>query len=233
MEQVTKDKISRANLGKKRSEEFKQTCRERALNQFKYGMNAGHKKKISESLKGLKRPPRTYEHRLKLSESLKGRKVWNKGIPLSESYRKKLSECNARYWLHKKRDEKTNRKIKEKRALQIIPIKDTSIEIKIQNYLKELGIEFYTHQYMKEIEHSYQCDILIPSKSLVIECDGTYWHNYPHGTEIGHVRTKELIEKGFKVLRLWENEIKNMDLCKFQEVINKINLTSGNMKNVK
>jgi len=55
--------------------------------------------------------------------------------------------------------------------------------------------------------------------NLVIECDGDYWHKYPTGTEIDHIRTKELIEKGFKVLRLWENEIKPMTINKFMEVI--------------
>ncbi|GAG67123.1 unnamed protein product [marine sediment metagenome] len=40
--------------------------------------------------------------------------------------------------------------------------------------------------------------------NLVIECDGDYWHKYPVGRDIDHIRTKELIQKGFKVLRLWE-----------------------------
>lgn len=104
------------------------------------------------------------------------------------------------------------KKYKESRLNWVTPKKDTSIEIKIQEYLKQLGYEFYTHQYIKDIEHGYQCDILIPSINLVIECDGNYWHHYPIGREIDHIRTKELIEKGFKVLRLWEHEIKEMDI---------------------
>lgn len=112
-------------------------------------------------------------------------------------------------------------KIKEARAKLIIPTKDTSIEVKIQNFLKELKIEFFTHQYMKEIEHGYQCDILIPSMNLVIECDGNYWHKYPIGRKIDNIRTKELIEKGFKVLRLWEFEIKDMELNDFKSKLNK------------
>jgi len=108
-------------------------------------------------------------------------------------------------------------KIKEARAKQIFPVKDSLIEIKIQNFLKQLGIEFMTHQYIKDIEHGYQCDILIPSMNLVIECDGNYWHKYPIGREIDHIRTSELLQKGFKVLRLWEFEIKAMDLNKFKE----------------
>ena len=83
-------------------------------------------------------------------------------------------------------------------------------------FLKELGYEFFTHQYMKEIEHGYQCDILIPSMNLVIECDGVYWHKYPIGNNIDHIRTKELLEKGFKVLRLWEKEINVMNIIQFK-----------------
>lgn len=112
-------------------------------------------------------------------------------------------------------------KIKIARSKQIFPKKDTSIEIKIQNYLKDLGLEFYTHQYMKEIEHTYQCDILIPiqnciNQKTIIECDGDYWHDYPNGNEKDHLRTKELIKQGFRVIRLWENEIKQISLEQFE-----------------
>ena len=73
---------------------------------------------------------------------------------------------------------------------------------------------------MKEIEHGYQCDILVPSMNLVIECDGDYWHKYPIGREIDNIRTSELLDKGFKVLRLWEREIRVMELNDFKEIIN-------------
>lgn len=110
--------------------------------------------------------------------------------------------------------------LKEKRKLQITPKQDTSIEIKIQNFLKELEYEYYTHHYVNEIKHSYQCDIYVPLLNLIIECDGNYWHKYPVGTEIDHIRTIELNEKGFNVLRLWESEIKDMNLVDFQQKIN-------------
>jgi very-short-patch-repair endonuclease len=101
-------------------------------------------------------------------------------------------------------------------------VKDTSIEVKIQDYLKDLKIDFFTHQYVNQIEHSYQCDIFVPAMDLVIECDGNYWHKYPVGNEIDHIRTSELIAKGFKVLRLWESEIKNLSLSDFQNKLNSI-----------
>lgn len=109
-----------------------------------------------------------------------------------------------------------------RRMSEIFPKKDTSIEIKIQGQLRELGYDFFTHQYRTEIEHGYQCDIFVPSLNLVIECDGDYWHKYPVGNDIDHVRTSELIAKGFKVLRLWEKDIRMMSLDDLKEKISKI-----------
>ena len=167
------------------------------------------------------------ETKKKISLHKKGKSIWPNGRIFSEETKQKMSESgknriknnrgsppfkkgkeNIAYNLSKEER-------KQKRAKQN-PTFMSSIEVKIQNFLKQLKIEFFTHQYMKEIEHGYQCDILIPSMNLVIECDGDYWHKYPIGNELDHIRTKELIEKGFKVLRLWEIEIKSMDINQFK-----------------
>ena len=108
--------------------------------------------------------------------------------------------------------------LKNARKYQVLPKKDTTIEIKIQNFLKQLNIEFLTHNYIN-IEHGYQCDILIPSLNTIIECFGTYWHKYPVGRDIDSIRCQELREKGFKVFVFWENEIKLMELNDFTEKI--------------
>lgn len=130
-------------------------------------------------------------------------KVWNKGLTI--------------------KDERVNNNIQgllNARKYQVMPVKDSSIEVKIQNFLKELKIEFQTHKYIN-IEHAYQCDIFIPSMNLIIECDGVYWHNYPYGREIDKIRTKELKEAGFNVIRLWETEINEMKLNDFKDLIYK------------
>lgn len=100
----------------------------------------------------------------------------------------------------------------------IMPIQDTSIEQKIQSFLKQLQIEFFTHQYVN-MEHGYQCDIFIPSKNLIIECFGNYWHKYPVGREIDNLRCQELRQKGYKVFVFWGNEIKVMELNDFRRKI--------------
>ena len=176
----------------------------------KSSWNKGLTKDIDERIRGQGRS---------FSKKYNGRKHPLYKRPRPEKVKQKISlsqmgKNNSFYG--KKHTEEWKTQI---RAKQICPLKDTSIEVKIQNFLKQLGIEFFTHQYMKEIEHAYQCDILIPSMNMVIECDGDYWHKYPVGNEVDHIRTCELLDKGFKVLRLWEHEIKVMDLNNFREVL--------------
>lgn len=139
----------------------------------------------------------------------------------------------------KKHKPESIEKMKIWRATQILPLKDTKIEVKIQNFLIQLQIEFFTHYWM-HIEHGYQCDIFIPGLNLIIECDGDFMHcnpkyypepnfiRFPKGRDkrtakdlwkIDAIRTEELKEKGYRVIRLWECDIKQMDLNKFKEII--------------
>lgn len=177
---------------------------------------------------------------------MKGKKAYNKGISMSKEKKEHLSFINTgrkhtnehkekirlgmlgkQNTLGKTQTQETrqkisksnkgNKKIIERRSTQIFPKKDTKIEIKIQNFLKELNLEFYTHVYMKEIEHAYQCDFFIPvqegiNKKIILECFGNYWHNYPTARPIDTTRCIELRKKGYTVIVFWESEIKEMKL---------------------
>ncbi len=205
---IKRDEKGRFMKGSKHSEEFKSRSRIRTSLLFKG-------------------KPKTQEHKNNISLALK---EWNKknkhsmlGRHHTEESKDKMrfansGEKSARWGKKMVLSQQSIDKIKKARAKQILPVKDTTIEIKIQNFLKQLGIEYFTHQYMK-IEHGYQCDILIPSMNLVIECDGDYWHKYPIGREIDDIRTQELLDKGFKVIRLWENEIRPMKINNFRNKI--------------
>lgn len=192
-----------------------------------------HKKHLSEAR--IKRKEKLgyvidLDARKKLSETHKGNKnnfYGKKHTEKTINHLKSVHKGKKFTFEHKqniRKSMKGNIKVIDNRKKQILPIKDSSIEIKVQNFLKDLGIDFLVHQYMK-IKHSYQCDILIPSLNLIIECDGDYWHKYPLGKEIDNIRTQELIEQGFKVLRLWEREIKVMKLIDFKEKLNPRNTT--------
>jgi len=149
-----------------------------------------------------------------------------------DGVRKKISKGRIKYF---EDNPEAREIIRKSRKKQVLPFNDSKIEVKIQDFLKQLKIEFFTHQYMK-IEHGYQCDILIPAMNLIIECDGDFIHcnpakyspdfvRYPNSKgnqpacviwERDRIRTKELIQKGFKVLRLWEFEIKKMSISEFK-----------------
>lgn len=227
--------------GKSHSEEYKKHMSEMMKGKFKGKiLSEEHKQKISLSSKGrtawnknitgYKRKPHseetkkliglansginwTDERRKIVSESMKNNKNMLGKHHTKEAKRKmRLSRIGKSSWIKGKyQTEETKQKIRQKRAIQIFSQQDTSIEVKIQNFLKALQIDFFTHQYMNQIEHAYQCDILIPSMKMVIECDGDYWHKYPVGLDKDHVRTQELVGNGFKVLRLWEHEINSME----------------------
>lgn len=214
----TRLKMSLARKGKTYEqiygEEVAKIRKQQISNQFK-----GKKKLLKTRLKMKK--PKSEEHKLKISKSLKGKvrnKNWCKNISEGKKGGIPWNKGKSNVFT-----EETLNKIREARAKQIFPIKDTKIELKIQSYLEQLGVDYFTHRYMDEIKHAYQCDIWIPCLNMVIECDGDYWHKYPVGNEIDHIRTQELISKGFKVLRLWEHEINIMDIFQFKERIGGIN----------
>jgi very-short-patch-repair endonuclease len=176
--------------------------RQNTFTQFK-NMSQDKKRKMYEGRKG--KPT--------WNKGKRGMQVaWNKGLPQTIEFKERISRI-------KKEQIKNNlrlyNQLVENRKKQTFPKKDSSIEIKIQGFLKQLGIEFFTHQYI-QIPHPYQCDIFIPSMNLVIECDGIYWHKYPTRRDIDNIRTNELLKGGFKVLRLWEFEINDMNLETFR-----------------
>lgn len=220
LNEETKHKIRLANKGKHFSPNTEFTSER--LKQL--WQNPKHKQEVSKKIslamignkngignKGNKGKHLSKEHRQKIRTSMIGKPHPHKHN--GQGFKKGHQTWNKNH----KYSIKTIEKIKLARANQIFPLKDSKIEIKIQNFLKQLGINFFTHQYIKEIKHAYQCDILIPEWHMVIECDGDYWHHYPVGNEIDRVRSLELCERGYKVLRLWENEIKKMDIEQFKE----------------
>jgi len=245
MELIRRRKIAESKRGIPRSEETKRKISEKLKGKSHlYPRSEETRKKLSIALMGKNKGKKLSEEtRKKISERLKGKSkgkgkiAWNRGKKniysdetrqrisnsltgrkLSIETRKKISEGHKGKKFSEEHKQKLRLVRKRARAEQIFPKRDTKIERKIQDFLKELNIEFIPHLYIK-IEHGYQCDIFIPSLNLVIECDGNYWHKYPFGNKIDKIRTKEVTENGFKILRLWESEINKMSICDFKEKI--------------
>ncbi len=214
-----RQKVSRSLTGRKLSDEHRKNIGLGGL-----GNTHGFKKGQTSWNKGISHGDKT---KMKISKSKKGIMPSSNKILLAWIKRNGSPQKGKKYPI----EDYPNYGIRKIRKELVLPKKDTKIEVKIQNFLKELGIEYFTHQYMK-IEYGYQCDILIPSMNLIIECDGCYWHgckicnlkknkNIIEQIEKDKIRTQELTEQGFRVIRLWEHEIKAMDINDFKEKLEK------------
>lgn len=86
--------------------------------------------------------------------------------------------------------------------------RDTSIELFVQNILKELNIEFDT-----QVEHIIprsKIDIYIPSHHLAIECNGVYYHSDIKKYKKYHLdRTIACRKSGVQMIHIWEDWIRN------------------------
>lgn len=219
----TKKKISLANKISLKNYRPPQSIIERMIkgnkNWWKNKNSKGIKErniKISLALKG---KPKSGGHIKNMSLARKGRYFFK-----NDSWIKNHALSLKRFYQTPKGIErrKQMREItKSIRSKQIFPSKDTTIEQKIQDFLKVLKIEFFTHQHI-DIGHGYQCDIFIPSMNMIIECFGDYWHKYPVGRDIDKIRCQELREKGYKVFVFWEKEIRNITINEFK---NKLRLS--------
>jgi len=121
-------------------------------------------------------------------------------------------------------------KMRLQRLNQVFPINDSSIEVKLQNGLKNLGIKFEKHKAIFG-----QPDIFI-EPNICIFADGCYWHNCPvcfdrnelNGFQrkrqfIDIAVTQKLINDGHVVLRFWEHDInENFENKVLNKILSKI-----------
>lgn len=125
-------------------------------------------------------------------------RLWSEGW-----FRDKASSGMRRFWAGLTYEEKLERTAQ---LLANPPKKaGTSLEMAVESVLIELGVEFKP----QEPVHSIPVDFYIPTAKLIIECDGTYWHDLPGRRQRDRRRDYWLRSKGFHVLRLEEDVIKS------------------------
>lgn len=150
----------------------------------------------------------------KVAKKLKGRKM-----NLTKEQRERRSQMSKKNGFQ--RGHNVSLEIKDKlrmaRMKQVLPKKNTKIEIVIQNLLKQNNILF---KKQKSLENICIADIFIPSMKKVVFCDGDYWHNLPGYKERDERQNKILTEKGYKVVRLWEHEINKNPLRCLEKILN-------------
>lgn len=188
-----------------------------------------------------------------------GTRRWNEYI--NENH---ITPSMISYWIKKGFSEDESKKIISKLQKRDLPYF-------INKYGEKEGTDRYLAQNLKKVKNStgisniekqifleilktelcYNCypidkyvvDILIPSKNIIIEIQGDYWHCNPdiwkaddfnktikmtakERWEKDEIRKKRLVELGYKVIYIWEKDIKNGSKLKnnYLDIINeKIN----------
>jgi G:T-mismatch repair DNA endonuclease (very short patch repair protein) len=227
--------IVNPNKGKAMSKEQKEKLSETHKLAFQTGTRtAWNKGKICPQFAGENNAFYGKQHTSKTKELIS---KLHSNKPLSEAHRRKISII-VRQRLETPEGKQS---IKKAQIASHNKRQDTKIELKIQDLLKQLGFKFEKRRHMIEIpEQEYFCDIFIPSLNLVIECNGEYWHasetifknedtKHPGMNKTikevrrdEKIRIERFLKQGFKVLVLWEREIKRMNSEVLQKRIEEI-----------
>lgn len=238
------EKTAIKNKGKKRTKEQNEANRERAIKYFqnnearesarlkalKQWENPEIRAKCSEINKinaqkehvrdkikqSVKKLWENEEYRNKLSNSHKGQKAWNKGVPMTESYRENMIKAvNAPEVLEKKRikskklweDENYVRKLQA--AYHIKPNKPETILLNLLNALFPEEWK-YTGDLSMVINGKCPDFVNCNGQKKIIEMFGDYWHKGEKESD----RAACFSSYGYETLVIWEKELKNIDKVK-------------------
>jgi very-short-patch-repair endonuclease len=160
----------------------------------------------------------TIQHKLKISKV-------NSDRCFSDEHKKRIGEANhRRIYTQDMRNRISERAIKRIQN-NTTQFSNTVPEKKIKDFLilnNLIENKDYIHQYyVKEISNKYLADFYIPKIKTIIEVDGDYYHandrsvnkelNDRQKKQVNKdkIRTIEMRNSGFIVLRFWEHNIKN------------------------
>lgn len=88
--------------------------------------------------------------------------------------------------------------------------RDSKIELLIENYLIELGIEYLKNN--RTLIRPYEIDFYLPKYNLAFEINGVYYHSEYYGEKDSNYHLMKNIEcnkLGIKLIHLFEDEINN------------------------
>ena len=204
------------------TEEAKQRQRERMLERY---ANETPEEKRLRSLKQIGKT-KGRKHTPEAIQKIKEARAKQHQV-FSNEARKHMSEAQKRYW--KSLDKKTRQgKIDKFVNAPKAKTKDTKIELIIEQQLKRLGINYEKQKYCynRVAKRGFYIDFYLPEFELLIECNGSYWHNLEKRKERDEL-LKERIENAnrvkhnLKLLILWDYEIysdKNLVYNKLKEM---------------
>ena len=172
------------------------------------------KRKMSIAKKGCLGHAQSKEIRKKISKTLLGRKFSIETIKkMSISH---IGKPNSRYG--QRTSEETKQKMREsalkrmKEGNNKVKYKNTDIERIIEKLLKKENINFIKQYYITKVGI---VDFFLNDFSIIVECDGEYWHNTEKARKKDINRDfRALMFHGFKTIRLNGGKIrKDYEYC--------------------
>jgi len=79
------------------------------------------------------------------------------------------------------------------------------LELSGRQILLDIGVKFQEQVLMF---NKFLVDVLIPSKNLIIQWDGEYWHNKPERKQLDKSQDAYMTKCGYKVLRITDKQLK-------------------------
>jgi len=79
------------------------------------------------------------------------------------------------------------------------------LELSGRQILLDIGVEFREQVLMF---NKFLVDVLIPSKNLIIQWDGEYWHNKSERKQLDKSQDAYMTKCGYKVLRITDKQLK-------------------------
>lgn len=167
---------------------------------------------------------RNYRHseetKQKISEGHKGITPWNKGKHHTEATKAKISKSNKGRVspnLGKQLSKEHKQKLREARKRRRFPTHHTKPELLFEAICKKYDLPFkYTGNGDFWIENINPDFVECNGKKIAIEIFGDYWHspllrdNIPYNQTYGG-RKKTLKRYGWKLIVLWESDLKRAD----------------------
>lgn len=139
-----------------------------------------------------------------------------KGVPKSPEHALKCKQNGSSDYAKSQ----ISKSLKERIKKQQFSISSNLEKYFIKTFIEPLNIYFETQYYIKEIKQ--YCDIFIPEKNIIIECDGSFWHSdprlFPDGPKFDYQIKRKLKDEikntyakthSIKLLRFWEIDIIN------------------------
>ena len=110
---------------------------------------------------------------------------------------------------------------------------DTKPEIAFRSMLHRSGLRFRKDRYIKFERRGVKVDVVFPTEKVAVFIDGCFWHRCPeHATmptrnyeywstkfqrnmDRDRSNNQNLQNLGWQVIRIWEHEVKNLELAQY------------------